>query len=378
LHFGQWIGFILLILLGFELWQARQLVLLLFMAIVLANGLTLLIRRFQRWGLQRSQAVLLAIISLFLGLASFIALIVPPFVVQFEQLARLVPRGIEQFWLWVDRLIEHLDPSLVAALPNLKTVTEPLQPLINDFLGRSFTVFYGSLGSLLSLLLLLVLTMMLLADPEPYRRGFIRLFPAYYRGRIEGILLDCERSLQDWLAGMVVNMVIVAIVTWIGLLMFQVPLALSQAILTGLFAFIPMLGLLISAISPLAITLLQDPWKFWAVLLFYLGMQLLESQYLTPRLMRQQMSFLPGIMLFFQVVLTIFFGFFGLCLAVPLSLIGQIWIREILVRDILDRWILDRRELRSPMPSQPVPSQPVPSPDEAAIASDPKPQDDGD
>ena len=346
LSFGQWIGFILLILLGFQLWQLRQLLLLLLMAIVLANGLTLLIRRFQGWGVTRSQAVLMALGSLLLGLVSFVGLIVPPFVTQFEELVRLVPQGIEQFLIWLDRLIQQIDPAIVAALPKLSTITQQLQPLFNNLLGRGFTVFYGSLGSLLSLLLLLVLTMMLLTKPKPYRQGLIRLFPAYYRSRIAGILLTCERTLQGWLAGMAVNMAIVAIVTWVGLLILQVPLALAQAILTGLLAFIPTLGIFLGAISPLAITLVQNPWQVWVVLLFYLGLQLLESQYLTPRLLRQQMVFLPGLTLCFQILLAIFFGFFGLCLAVPLSLVGQIWLREILVRDILDRWQL-RGELRS-------------------------------
>lgn len=280
----------------------------------------------------------MALGTLLLGLTGFAGLIVPPFVSQLEELVRLVPQGIEQFFLWIDHFLQQLDPSLVAALPNLSEITKPLQPLLNDLLGRGVTVFYGSLGSLLSLLLLLVLTMMLLADPDPYRRGLIRLFPAYYRGRIEDILRDCEQTLQGWLAGMVVNMAIIAIATWIGLLILQVPLSLAQAILTGLFAFIPTLGLLLSAIPPLAITLLQDPWKVWAVLLFYGGLQLFESQYLTPRLIRQQKAFLPGFILFFQIVLAMFFGFWGLCLAVPLSLVAQIWLREVLVRDILDRW----------------------------------------
>lgn len=308
------------------------------MAIVLANGLTLLIRRFQGWGVTRSQAVLMALGSLLLGLVSFVWLIVPPFVSQFEELARLVPQGIEQFFVWLDRLIQQIDPAIVAALPKLSTVAQQLQPLLNTILSRGFTVFYGYLGGLLSLLLLLVLTMMLLANPQPYRQGLIRLFPAYYRSRIDGILLACERTLQGWLAGMMVNMVIVAIATWVGLLILQVPLALAQAILTGLFAFIPTFGIFLGAISPLAITLVQNPWQVWAVLLFYLGLQLLESQYLTPRLLRQQRGFLPGLTLCVQILFAVFLGFFGLCLAVPFSLVGQIWLREILVRDILDRW----------------------------------------
>jgi predicted PurR-regulated permease PerM len=338
LKFGQWIGLILLVLSLYQLWQVRQLVLILFMAIVLANGLELLVKRFQQLGLRRSYAVLLALGSLLLGMAIFTWAIIPPAIAQFRELGQLVPRGIEQLLVWVDRVTQSLDSRLLANLPSPRELIAQFQPIIEKALGGGFTIFYGSLGSLLSLLLLLALTVMLLADPLPYRQGFIRLFPAFYRPRINEVLYANEIALQRWLSGIALNMAIVGVVTWVGLLIFQIPLALSQGVLTGLLSFIPNFGLVLSAIPPIAIALLQAPWKGWLIVILFVGIQQLESHFLTPRLMRQQMSFLPGFTLLIQILLAIFFGFIGLCLAVPLSLIGQIWLREVVIRDILDPW----------------------------------------
>ncbi len=56
------------------------------------------------------------------------------------------------------------------------------------------------------------------------------------------------------------------------------------------------------------------------------------------------MSLLPAVTLLSQVIFAIFFGFLGLFLAIPLVIVGQIWIREALVRDVLDPWKGDAKD----------------------------------
>jgi predicted PurR-regulated permease PerM len=55
-------------------------------------------------------------------------------------------------------------------------------------------------------------------------------------------------------------------------------------------------------------------------------------------------SLLPAVTLLSQVIFAIFFGFLGLFLAIPLVIVGQIWIREALVRDVLDPWKGDAKD----------------------------------
>jgi predicted PurR-regulated permease PerM len=47
---------------------------------------------------------------------------------------------------------------------------------------------------------------------------------------------------------------------------------------------------------------------------------------------------LRGVLLLAQVFFVSVFGLFGLWLAVPLTLVGQVLVQEILIKDILDRW----------------------------------------
>ncbi len=344
-NFGKWVGFSALILIFYTLWQMRQLMLLLLTAIVLSLGLNLLVKGFQQRQIRRGLGILLAVIALLLFLFVVIWLIVPPFISQFQELVKLVPQGIETFILWLRSQKNSLNPSFIEFLPNfnssdLNELLQQLRPLLQEALGGGLNIFYSSLGIILSLLLLLALSLMLLANPSAYRLGFIRLFPAFYRLRVNYILQRCEQALENWLKGIAVNMAIVAIFTGIGLLILKIPLALSQAIIAGLFAFIPHLGLVLSVILPIATILaLQDSlWKIGAVLVLYLAIQQIETHILTRRIRTQQVSLLPGITILAEILFTLTFGVLGLILALPLSIISQICLREILVKDILNPW----------------------------------------
>lgn len=338
MKFGKWIGFVVLLLSLYILWQIRQLLLLLFTAIVLANALNILVKRLQRSGIKRGYAVLLSVGLLLAISAGFVWVIVPPFVDQLQQLVQLVPQGIEELITWINGLAARLDPNFVASLPKLNQITQQFQPLANQIAGRGLSVFYSSLGILLSLLLLLALSLMLLVDPLPYRQGLIRLFPSFYRRRADEILERCHGALQGWLKGIVFNMSIIAFLSLIVLLVLRIPLALAQAMLAGILTFIPIIGPALSVVPPVAIALLEEPWKALAVLILYIVIQQIDSHVLTPFVIAEQIYPPPAITLLAQVFFATFFGFLGLFLAIPLVIVGQIWFKELLIRDILDHW----------------------------------------
>ena len=93
---GQSIGLFALIISLYILWQIRELLLLVFAAVVVASSLNRLARRFQRSGLHRPWAILLSVILLLAIIVGFFWLIVPAFTTQFQELTRLVPKGLER------------------------------------------------------------------------------------------------------------------------------------------------------------------------------------------------------------------------------------------------------------------------------------------
>ena len=338
MNFGTWIGLIVLFISLYILWQIKQLLLLLFTAIVLATSLNILVKNFQKWGIKRIYAVFLAMFSLIAVAAGCIWIVVPPVIDQFQTLAKLVPLGIERLGSWIDLISERLDPRIISFLPDTNELNRQLQPFVQQFLGSGLTIFYNSLGVLVGILLLLTITLMLLADPAAYRRGFKRIFPSFYRRRVEEILSLCAAGLEAWLVGILFNMAVIALLSFIVLFILGIPLPFSQAMLAGVMTFIPNIGPTLSVLSPMAIALLGAPWKSLAVLILYIIIQQVESNILTPIVMAQQVSLLPALTLLSQLFFATFFGFLGLLLSLPLTVVGQIWFKEVIIKDVLDNW----------------------------------------
>lgn len=335
---GKWIGFVAFLLSLYILWQVRQAILLVFTAVVIANALNILVERFQQSGMKRGFAVVLSIFLLLGVFVGFYLLIVPPFAAQLKDLSQLVPKGIDRLSTWLEIMQGRISPQLKEYIPSIEQLVSQLQPFANRVLGGGFSLVSNSLNVVLNLLVVLILTLMLLADPAPYRRSFIRLFPSFYRRRVDEILDKCNVALRGWLVGILFNMFVISSLSFVGLLILGIPLALAQAALAGILTFIPNIGPAFSVVPPIAIALLDAPWKSVAVLILYVLIQQIETNLLTPLVMAQQTSLLPAVTLMAQVFFATFFGFFGLLLALPLTVVGQVWFKEVIVKDILDQW----------------------------------------
>jgi predicted PurR-regulated permease PerM len=337
-NLGQWIGLIALVLSLYILWQIREVLLLMFAAVVLATTLNRLAKVFQRYGMKRGLAVVLAVAIFFGVVIGFFWLIVPPFAQQFNELTFRVPQGFQRFNIWLDELRTRIPEQLVPFIPDINSLIQQVQPFINRVLGSSFAFVSGSLEVFVKVLLVLVLTGMLLANPIAYRRVFIRLFPSFYRRRVDGILDQCEVSLGGWVIGAIIAMGVVGLMSVVGLSILGVKAALALGVLAGFLNLIPNLGPTMSVVPAMAIALLDNPWKAVAVLILYFFIQQAESNFITPYVMAQQVSLLPAVTLISQLFFVTFFGFLGLFLALPLTVVAKIWVQEVLVKDVLDQW----------------------------------------
>ncbi len=343
---GHWIALFTLLATIYILWQIRDVMLLIFAAVVLANSLNLFARWLsKRLKLPRSWAVLIAVSCLAAFVVIFFQVVVPPFVQQMQEIYVLVPQGVEQFNTWFNSLDRVLPAEVRRYVPTLDNILQQAMPVVNRLLGGSFAFFSSSLGAVVNILLIVVLGLMLLINPSAYRRGFLRLFPSFYRRRMDGILMDCEKSLGSWIVGALISMSVIAVLSTIGLSLIGVKAALANGVLAGLLNFIPNLGPAISVVPPMAIALLDSPTKAVLALILYIAIQQFESNLLTPFVMSQQVNLLPAVTLLSQVFFATIFGFWGLLLALPLIVVLQILVRRILVEDIMDHWNLPESKL---------------------------------
>ncbi|MBE9221845.1 AI-2E family transporter [Cyanobacterium stanieri LEGE 03274] len=337
MNFAKWVSFSLVIILIYIIWQVKQLLLLALTAVVIAISLNILVVQIRRFGVKRKYAVGVAIFSLLAVIFLFGSLVVPSLVTQFEELSKLVPKGIDKLILELNNLRDSLSLDVVNALPNLDQILAQLRPILNELVSRGFTIVSGFLGLLLSSLLLLALSLMILVDPLPYRSGFIRLFPQFYRSRMDKILVYCERDLQEWLTDTLIRIFSAIILSSFVLFIFGIPLVSVQSLLAGFLVLIPYIGPSISVISPVAIAFITSSWKPWFILLFYIIIYQVIEYAILPKIRKNRVILSPANIIIGEVFFGSLLGVLGLFLALPLTIISQIIVKEILVKDILDK-----------------------------------------
>ncbi|MEO0532812.1 MAG: AI-2E family transporter [Cyanobacteria bacterium P01_A01_bin.123] len=321
------------------LWQFRQILLLLFTAMVLAIALNSLIRFIQRrLGWPRSRSLLAAIAIVAIAGLLILAVVLPPFATQFQELLTLLPQGFDALLDWLDQITTNPPPWIPQdlELPDFPSVIQQLGGVSSRVFGNFITFFSSSVAIMLQLLLVTVITLMLAADPLAYRKLLIRLFPSSYRRRADGIFDKCETALLGWLGGVSLSSLFVALFSFAGLLILRVDFAFAHAVLAGVFNFIPNIGPALSAVFPLGVALSNSIGSAIAVVVLYIIIQNLESYVLQPTIMKHQVSLLPAATLVSQLFFATFFGPVGLVLALPLTVVSRVWIEEAWIKDYLD------------------------------------------
>jgi predicted PurR-regulated permease PerM len=334
---SQGVGLLALIVSLYILWQIRNVLLLIFAAIVFATTLNRIVQWLQQHGIKRNIATTLTVLGLLIVLAGFFAVIIPSFVSQLQQLVSLTPQVSDRLRDWLFQ-VQNFFPDRFSNIRNLSDLLFRLQNFILGWFGNIYKLFSNLSSAVLSTLFVLALTVMLLINPAPYRQGLIFLFPSFYRQRVDQILSKCETVLVGWIVGTLIDMAVIALVSFIGLSLLGVPLALVNALLAGLLEFIPNVGPVLSVIPPAAVALLDTPWKSIAVIILYILIQQFEAYLLVPYVMKDQASMLPAVTLSAVVVFGAFFGFLGVLLAMPLVIVSKVWLWELVVRDIMNDW----------------------------------------
>jgi predicted PurR-regulated permease PerM len=196
----------------------------------------------------------------------------------------------------------------------------------------------GLLGGLASffaaLIILLFVPLYLAAMPGPVVGWVVRLFPPGKREETRELLCQARTRLLHWLGGQLFSMAVIGTLSTAALYLIGVPGALFLGIFTGLVCFIPLVGPVVSALPPLVLAFAGSPIDALWVLLAYVAIQQVESNLLTPLVMRQAVSLHPAIVIATVTVAGTAFGILGTLLAVPAMvvvgvLVDEVWFRRL-------------------------------------------------
>lgn len=205
----------------------------------------------------------------------------------------------------------------------------------NDMTKGLVDLFSTTAGMIASVVLVIVIAIYIAAEPEVYEKGFLRLFPKRKRVLVANILTEIALTMQWWLVGQIVSMLILGIITTIGLYLLGVPYSLILGIFTALMTFIPNLGPIIAGIPTLLVAYTVSPTMVLYVAAFYIFIQSIEGYFITPMIHREAIDVPPVLIITFQFLLYYLIGFLGVFVAMPLIACLMIIVQRVYVEEIL-------------------------------------------
>lgn len=314
------------------LYFAFDILLLAFAAVLLAiflRGISDYLNRFLKIG--DIWSVLLVSVILISVLAGSIVLLAPSVADQMAHLRTTLPQSAENLGEFFSQY--GWGRVLLSQMPSNSDIANWFTSI--GFLSGVGGIFTQTVGAVGNFLLVILLAIYLAVEPGYYATGITKLFPMDIRSRVKEVLSEVAQTLRWWLVGKAGSMVFIGLLTWIGLSVIGVPLALTLGLIAGLLSFIPNFGPIISAVPAILLAFTASPMTALYVAILYIAIQLIESNLVTPIIERETVKLPPGLTIIFQLALGSLIGGLGLILATPLLAVLLVLIQMIYIQQIL-------------------------------------------
>lgn len=295
-----------------------------------------LVDRLQRTGRSRNTAVALVFATMSLAVIVVLVILVPLIERQIATLIASMPHYRD--WLlqtaipWLEtrtrmEISAWLDFNHLVEL--VRSNWERAGGVATTLLGYLSRSGFAILGLVANIVLLPVLTYFFLRDWDMLVARVGALIPRDYLATATKLARESSDVLGAFLRGQFLVMVILGVMYGVGLWGVGLDLGILIGIIAGLLTFVPYLGPASGIILGCIAALVQyGDWQHVAGVLVVFGVgQVIESYWLTPKLVGDRIGLHPVAVIFAVLAGGQLFGFLGMLLALPVAAVANVLLR---------------------------------------------------
>lgn len=316
---GTMLRAILLVLLVALLFYLRDLVLIIITAIVLASAMEPGISRLSRWRISRLPSVIIIYLSVAIVFVGLFYFLVPPLLDDAVNFINTLP---EKITLIENQGLSGVPKSLgqFSDLLPLQDLFQSAQSIATGAGGGLFKTTSALFGGLLSFLLIVVISFYF-AVQETGVDDFLRVVsPLKHQAYVLSLWKRSQAKIGLWMQGQLLLALIVAVLTYLGLVILGVPYALFLAAIIAIFELIPVFGPILGAIPAVLVAFSTGGMSLGLLTIgLYLIIQQFENHLIYPLVVRKVVGVPPLLVIIGLIAGGSIAGFLGVILSVPVA-----------------------------------------------------------
>ncbi|SOD95900.1 AI-2E family transporter [Spirosoma fluviale] len=312
-----------LVIIVYGLHELQGLLIPLVFAILFSVLLFPLVQRLENWGVPRILAIILCLV---LALGALTALFWGVSV-QISSFSEVIPQFVKRGSEYIDSIQTFADEQL--NIDRKRQVSE-IKKYLNQALAEGGTILTTTLLATTSivtnLFLVLLFAFFFLLYRDFFRSFFYKAFDDTRRSKIDDVMSGIYEVVKDYLAGLVLVILIIGTLMTVGLLILGVDYAVFFGFFGACLVLIPYFGISMGSLLPAAYTLVtqDNPLKALGVIGVFLFVQTLEGNFITPYIVGSKVSINPLAAIVVLILWENIWGLPGLILALPMTAIIKV------------------------------------------------------
>lgn len=185
-------------------------------------------------------------------------------------------------------------------------------------IGKLTSAVGSVIGGVASVIAMIVIGIFIASEPRLYDRGIAWMLPLRARSGFYRIAEHAGLTLRRLLFGRLIAMVFEGVFTWFMLMLGAVPMAGLLGLVTGVLAFIPNIGAIVSGLLMIAVGFSASPSQgAWCIVVYFL-VHNIDAYVVVPFVARRTVDLAPAILLAMQLLMGALFGVLGILFADPI------------------------------------------------------------
>lgn len=294
----------------------------LFIGLFLAWLLEPAINYFVKNKVNRKLATVVVYLILIFLIILILALIVPEFISQLNELIKKIPDFLTSINNFIDDIFKNFssgDFDLTGMKDNLiKSINDYVNNLTSNNLTGVVDKVGSSIKTLMDIFLGLLIAFYLSLDFRKVNKYLNIIVPKKYHEELNEIKHSLNEMLRSYVNGTLLSCLFVMILSLIGFLIAGISSPLLFAIFCAITNIIPYFGPYIGGIPVVIVGFAINPVTGIICLITVVLVQFLEGNILHPLIVGKAVSLHPITMMLSLLVFQYFFGILGMILAAPI------------------------------------------------------------